>query len=89
MSPIMSTSNWVTYTVKVTPEVDQMIQQYAESRGLEDNRSAAVRELIGENLPVPGAIDATLRANANARAMARLSDAVDEILIKFKESAEG
>lgn len=95
MSPIMTTSNWVTYTVKVSPEIDKMIQQYAEARGLSDNRSLVIRELLGENLstgeftlPIPGAIDAVIRANAEARALSRLSDALDEVLVKFRESYE-
>ena len=90
MSPIISVeqpSKYVTVTVKMPEELDKLIDEYTKANGLY-TKSAAMRELIGLALGEDLSINSAVRANAEAKALAQLSDALDEALITFRKLVE-
>ena len=78
-------TTWVTLTVKVPYEVHEIISERRLEEGHE-SLSETLRELIRIGLQNPEMSDRIIRANAEARALSKLSDALDDALIKFRES---
>lgn len=78
-------------TLRVSAETDQEIEEYMKWAGIE-SKSDALRELVSIGLEGKGvSVDALQRANkvhAEGKALAQLSDALDDALIKFRESRE-
>jgi hypothetical protein len=83
-------SDWVALTLKVTPELNKAIEDYADQQG-EESMSGSLRTLIGLGLESAtkqeGTVLAALRANVQASALARI-DAVMTSAVNLIKSGD-
>ena len=83
-------SEWVTLTVKVTPELNERVNEYIAKIG-EESVSAALRTLIAlgleSGLGSEGIVLAAMKANVQALALARV-DAIMTSAVELIKSGQ-
>lgn len=79
----MSTKNWQAITVRLPPELYQMLEDYAFSKRM--TKSDVVRLLLAKDLGAdPLHQEAIVQANARANAYGALTKVLEEAFIRFK-----